>query len=262
MRRPFFTPLAVVCFVCLLVTCTLGPQIKDGDIITTNANLRGNRLTIRFTRGSDFGHVKQIGFLKLVLTPQIAVWIEDTLGNHLQTLYVTHKFAKQDWGPAPHSKDRCFRTCSLPYWLNKYIRAGNAAPTTNHPLQDAVTAATPHGCFDLNTTLATAYPVIVKVEINCSFDHNKVFNSHRKASRINGQPAVVFEGRVNGYSPLYPVVAMNVAGHSGETGEDSVLYKDISGLTTAKGVFSCINILPAPPANDSMIRTGATKRAQ
>ena len=265
MRQAFYPPLVVVCLVCLLVACTQGPQIKDGTILTTNATIQGNKLTIRFTRGPDFGQEKRIGFIKLIFTPQIAVWVEDTLGNHLQTLYVTHKFAKQHWGPVPHNKDSCFRTSSLPFWLNKYVRAGNTAPTTNHPLPDAITAATPQGCFDLNTTLVIAFPAIVKVEINSSFDHNKVFNSHRKTSKINGQPAVVYEGRLNGYSPLYPVVAMKMAGHSGETGEDSLLYKDISGLTTATGIFSCINLLLSPPAsaqNDSAIRTGATKRAE
>ena len=265
MRHPFYASAAVVCLFCLLVTCALGPQIKDGTILTTNTNLQGNKLTLRFTRGPDFGQVKQIGFFKLLLMPQIAVWVEDTLGNHLQTLYVTHKFAKQEWGPTQHNKDNCFRTSSLPYWLNKYVRAGNMAPTTTHPLPDAITAATPQGCFDLNTTLVTAFPVIVKVEINSSFDYNKVFNARRRASKINGQPAIVYEGRINGYSPQDPVVAMKMAGHSGETGEDSLLYQDMSGLTTATGIFSCINLLLSPPAsaqNDLMIRTGATKRAE
>jgi hypothetical protein len=265
MRRSFYTPFTVACLACLFAACGKLPQIKDGAILTTNANLQGNKLTLRFTRGPDFGQVKQIGFFKLLLMPQIAVWVEDTLGNHLQTLYVTRKFAKQDWGPVPHNNNSCFRTSSLPFWLNKYDRAGNTAPTTSHPLPDAITSATPQGCFDLNTVLVTAFPVIVRVEINSSFDYNKVFNSRRKSSKINGQPALVYEGRLNGYSPLYPVVAMKVAGHSGETGEDSLLYKEVSGLTTATGIFSCINILQWPPAsdpNDSTIRTGATKRAQ
>jgi hypothetical protein len=260
MRKSFYTPLTALCLVCLLVSCTQGPQIKDGAILTTNADLRGNKLTLRFTRGPDFAHLKQIGFIKVALTPQIAVWAEDTLGNHLQTLYVTRKFAKQEWGPVPHNKNNCFRTSSLPYWLNKFVRAGNTAPTTDHPLPDAITAATPQGCFDLNTTLVTGFPVIIKVEINCSFDHNKIFSSRRKESRINGQPAVVYEGRLDGYSLLYPVVAMKLAGHGGETGEDSLLYKDVSGLTTATGIFSCINMLLAPP--DSTLLTRATKRAQ
>jgi hypothetical protein len=265
MRRPFYALLAVVCLICLLVTCSQGPQIKDGAILTTNANLQGNRLTIRFTRGSDFGHVKQIGFLKLVLTPQIAVWAEDTQGHYLQTLYVTRKFAKQDWGIMPHSKDSCFRTSSLPYWLNKYVHAGNAAPTTNKPLPDAVTAATPTGSFDINTTLnPTAPPVMICAEINTSFDYNGTFGPHRKASQINGQPAVVYKARVGENPRLYPAVSMKLAGHSGETGADSLLYKDVSGLTTAQNIFSCINVLvtiPASPLGDSIDRTGATPRS-
>ena len=29
--------------------------------------------------------------------PQIAVWLEDTQGNYLSTVYVTHKIATQSW---------------------------------------------------------------------------------------------------------------------------------------------------------------------
>jgi hypothetical protein len=54
---------------------------------------------------------------------------------------------------------------------------------------------------------------------------------------------------------------MKLAGRSGETGEDSLLYKDVSGLTTARDIFSCINVLmtvPVSPAGDSIDRTGTT----
>jgi len=182
---------AIAC-ACLLFACTLGPQVRDGGIITTNANVQGNRITVRFTRGSYFANVKRFLFAKFTITPQIAVWTEDTQGHYLQTLYVTRKFAKQDWGIMPHTKDSCFRTSSLPYWLNKYIHAGNAAPTTNKPLPDAVTAATPTGSFDINTTVnSTAPPIIIKVEVNSSFDYNEAFGAKRIASHINGQPALV-----------------------------------------------------------------------
>ena len=29
--------------------------------------------------------------------PQIAIWLEDTQGNYLSTVYVTHKIATQSW---------------------------------------------------------------------------------------------------------------------------------------------------------------------
>jgi hypothetical protein len=223
--------------------------VQDGAVLTTNANVRGCKITVRFTRGTYFAHVKQIGFVKLIITPQIAVWAEDTQGRYLQTLYVTHKFAKQDWGVVPHNKDSCFRTSSLPYWLNKYLHAGNKAPTTSSPLPDAVTAATPAGCFDLNTTLAPAsLPVIVKAEVNSSFDYNEAFGAKRQASHINGQPALVYIARIGQDPRLNPSVSMHVAGHSGETGADSLLHKDISGITTAMNIFSCINVLVVPSA--------------
>jgi hypothetical protein len=246
----------------LTATCTMGPKVRDGGIITTNANAQGNKITVRFTRGSNFANAKQFLFGKFTITPQIAVWAEDTQGRYLQTLYVTRKFAKQDWGIMLHNKDSCFRTSSLPYWLNKYVHAGNAAPTTNKPLPDAVTAATPTGSFDINTMLNTpALPVVICVEINSSFDYNSAFGPKRKASSINGQPAVVYKARAGENLRLYPVVSMKLAGHSGETGADSLLYKDVSGLTTAQNIFSCINVLmhvSVSPAGDSIDRTGAT----
>jgi hypothetical protein len=247
---------------CLLSACTIGPQVQDGGIITTNANVQGNRITVRFTRGTDFSNVKTFLFVKFTITPQIAVWAEDTQGHYLQTLYVTRKFAKQDWGIMPHSKDSCFRTSSLPYWLNKYVHAGNAAPTTNKPLPDAVTAATPTGSFDLVTTLIpVAPPVVIGMEVNSSFDYNQTFGPGRKESKINGQPAVVYKARVGENPRLYPVVSMKLAGHSGETGADSLLHKDVSGLTTAQNIFSCINVIVTLPASGAADRTGATPRA-
>jgi hypothetical protein len=214
-------------------------------------------MTVRFARGADFANVKKFLFARIVVTPQMAVWVEDTQGRLLQTLYVTRKFAKQDWGIAPHNRDSCFRTSSLPYWLNKYVHAGNRAPTAARPLPDDVTSATPTGCFDLITTLIpVAPPVVVCAEVNNSFDYNRAFGPGRRESKINGQPAVVYKARVSDNPRLYPVISMRLAGHSGETGADSNLHTDVSGITTAKNIFSSINVLLTP--GDSSDRTGAT----
>lgn len=263
MNHGFLIRTAAACFATAAFSCTVGPQVKDGTIVTTNEKARGYNITLRFTRGQEFGRMKRVGFMKLILTPQIAVWTEDTQGNYIQTLYVTRKFAKQDWGPAPHNKDSCFRTSSLPYWLNKYVKAGNAAPTTNKPLPDGITSATPPGCFDLKTTItASPFPVVVKVEVNSAFDHDSAYNSRRKASKINGQPAVVYTARTDRDPRLYPVVQMDLAGHSGEESGDPALYHDLSGLTTAKEIFSCINLyVPLPAGSDMAAQTGATPRA-
>ena len=261
--KPAISFSLIICLVLLFFSCTVGPQVRDGTVITTNPDANGNKITLRFTRGSEFSNVKRFLFIKAIITPQIAVWVEDTLGNYLKTIYVTRKFAKQEWGIARHSPDSCFRTSSLPYWLNKYTAAGNAAPTKNKPLPDAVTAATPPGSFDIVSTLASLpLAFFIKVEINKSFDANKVFNEKREESKINGQPAVVYAGRVNGYSFVNPVIRMEMIGRSGEKGTDPRLYPDTVGLTTATRIFDCINILLNPAdfqASDSLIRTGATQ---
>jgi hypothetical protein len=256
---------AALCLACFMCACTIGPKVQDGGIITTNAQVQGYPMTVRFTRGADFSNIKKFLFARITITPQMAVWAEDTQGRYLQTLYVTRKFAKQDWGIVPHSKDSCFRTSSLPYWLNKYVHAGNSAPTVARPLPDAVTSATPTGCFDLVTTLLpVAPPVVICAEVNSSFDYSQAFGPGRRESKINGQPAVVYKARVGENPRLYPVVSMKLSGHSGETGTDSLLYPDVSGITTAKNIFSCINVLVTPAvfgAGDSAERTGATPRA-
>jgi hypothetical protein len=251
------------CILLFVFSCTVGPDLKDGTVIKTNEDIQGRKISIRFTRGPEFSTVKRFGFVKAIITPQIAVWIEDTLGRLLQTIYVTHKFAKQDWGMAKHGADTCFRTSSLPHWLNKYVQAGNFAPTKNKPLPDGITAATPPGSFDIQTTVGDLPLLfVVKAEINSSFDYNAHFNSKRDSSKINGQPAVVFSARVNGYTYVNPVAKMSVKGRSGETGADPALYNDTANLTTAQRIFDCVNVLLNPAEfqiADSLIRTGATK---
>jgi hypothetical protein len=212
MYRSRFLSVIIGCFLLSQCACTIGQQAKDGTVITTNANMPGNKITVRFTRGTHFSTIKRIGVMKIFITPQIAVWVEDTSGNLIQTLFVTHKFGKQDWGIVPHDKDVCFRTSSLPCWLNKYHHAGNAMPTTNKPLPDGITAATPPGSFDINTTITpsnTAF--VIMVEINSSFDANEVFSAKRRASKINGQPAVVFAARVNLNTLIDPIITMRLS---------------------------------------------------
>ena len=83
--------------------------------------------------------------------PQIAIWIEDTEGHYLSTIYVTHKIATQTWQAAGGNR----RKEALPHWC--YSRGikyedGLYLPTKKSPLTDAVTGATPKGSFDIKLT--------------------------------------------------------------------------------------------------------------
>ena len=80
--------------------------------------------------------------------PQIAVWLEDTQGNYLSTIYVTHKIATQSWQASGGNR----RKEALPHWC--YSRGvkyddGLYLPTKKEPLTDGISGATPHESFDI-----------------------------------------------------------------------------------------------------------------
>ena len=81
--------------------------------------------------------------------PQIAIWLEDTQGNYLSTLYVTHKIATQTWQASGGNR----RKEALPHWC--YSRGvkytdGLYLPTKNQPLVDGLSGATPQGSLVVN----------------------------------------------------------------------------------------------------------------
>ena len=228
----------------VMSSCTIGPTIRDGKTIITNADKSGAAVSLQFNRGANFTTAKKFGMFQFKITPQIAVWAEDTLGNYLQTIYVTHCFATQQWRMIKTAPDTCYRTTSLPYWMNAYMRAGHMAPTKNNPLPDAVTAATPTGSFTIKTKLdSTIHVCVIKAEFNKSFDPNASFGSQGSMTiRINGQPAVDYAARIDVTDKTQRNVPMHLIGRSGESGSDPALYTDTDLLTTAKSIFSGITI--------------------
>jgi hypothetical protein len=210
-------------------------------VIRTNALEKGASLTLVFERGKEWLLSKKMGPITVRITPQIAVWLEDTLGNYKSTLYVTECFGAQKWKFIHPNPDTCFRPMCMPYWMNKYMKAGNPAITRNHPLSDAVTAATPMGSF----TLATKVPEDLKnfkvcVEYNRSFDNNEFYPAHRKESKFNGQPSAIYECSVHLKDTSRVKDTLKLLGRAGELGSDGALYNDVEKLTTALSVFSNI----------------------
>ena len=233
--------LAVSVLLGLICSCTLGPAIKDGAVIATNKNVKGSALVLQFERGPQWFLSKKMGPMTIRITPQMAIWIEDTLGKYWGTVYVTESFGAQKWKFMKPNPDTCFRPMCMPYWMNKYVSAGNHIPTRNHPVSDAVTAATPTGSFMLTTMVPESLTTfVVFVEYNRSFDNNETYNAHRKESRINGQPSAVYACRVNLNDPTRPYDTLKLIGRGGETGSDGALYHDSDKLTTALSVFKNI----------------------
>jgi hypothetical protein len=217
----------------------MGSDIKDGSTAITNQNLKGTPLKMAFTRGSAWGNTVKMGILKLRITPQIAVWVEDTSGKFKQNLFVTHSFAKQEWRSLKSNPDSTYRTTSLPYWMNKLVNAAQPLPTKAKPLPDAVTSATPAGSFILETQIDPKITNgVIWCEFNSSFDNNETYSKDRPEP-FNGQPSLLFSGEFNSTDTLNTVV-LAYRGHGGESASDSALYPNDAGITTAKEIITKI----------------------
>ena len=119
------------------------------------------KLAITVKEGENWLHsFRVMKVVKVTAEPQMAFWLEDTTGNHVATIYVTHKTAVQDWQSSPgEKKDEIRRPSSLPVWIHKHPRGGiqpealcsgchqrhrgRDKSTGRDPLLDAITGATP-----------------------------------------------------------------------------------------------------------------------
>jgi hypothetical protein len=228
----------------LLITtnCVIGPKAKDGELVITNSTVKGTQLKIQFERGKSWGTVVKLGHIKIRITPQIAVWVEDSSGIYKQTIYVTRCFGKQQWKSIKTEPDSTYRTSSLPFWMNKLKHTSIKVPTPGNPLPDAVSKATPRGSFELETYIdSTITRGRIWVEFNSSFDNNDTYKYDKsKLNPFNGQPALVYSADFSIDSLKFEPILFTYRGHSGEVGNDSKLYSTSDGITTANEIITSI----------------------
>lgn len=122
--------------------------------------------------------------------PQIAVWIEDSDGTYVDTLFVTKKASGNKWIGSP--KDG--RPESLPDWYKS--KGQNPAVKISKDDLDATTSATPKKGIviskDLELEKGKTY--VFKCQANQSFDYNEYYT--KKNSGVDGQPAVLYSGSI------------------------------------------------------------------
>jgi hypothetical protein len=207
------------------------------DTILTNIEGSGPRLFIEFTRGAAHNH------------PLMAIWVEDTSGRYIQTLYVARSiatgiFQHGDSSQGQWTRGEIRRPAALPYWAHKRgIKAedGLYLPSPSNPVPDAYSGATPKIDFMLDTRLneTGSSKFYVLLEINQPWDWNDYWTNAKFPGdyeyKSSAQPAVVYRVLVNTESTLkeFP---MEVIGHSHYSGSDGSLYEDISTLTTALNI--------------------------
>ncbi len=204
----------------------------------------GYQLQLQFTPGKHHNH------------PLMAIWIEDTTGAYLQSLYVAKSIAKgsfahavagsRGWEPGPAR-----RPAALPYWGHKRgIKAndGYYLPSSDQPMPDAVSGPTPQAAFILNTKTRQLDHTVFNLlmEINQSWDWNQHWHNNKfpedQQYKTSSQPAIVYRATIDVNNPQ-PVYLMRPVGHSHYAGASGELYEDLSTLTTALEIAKEIKVI-------------------
>lgn len=228
-------------------SCFMFPPVVEEEetplYFETNVNGKGLSMEIEFIRG------------KSSYFPLMAIWLEDTLGNYIQTLYVAQSIATGVFGHGDASTGKWMpgeirRPAALPYWGHQrgfQSDDGLFLPSPENPVPDAYTGATPTGSFVLNTKTDNPLdaPFMVFFEVNQSWDCNGYWTNNKFPGdmeyRSSAQPALVYRTLVNPYDGQqeYIMEPVGRSHHSGATGE---LYNDLNTLTTALNIAERITV--------------------
>lgn len=123
--------------------------------------------------------------------PQFAVWLEEECKKEIQTVFVTHRTARDNW------KGIASCPVSLPYWVNKYKKEykTDQGPSYQNRLPDAYTGATPDQSFSGKFGIDPGKWNLF-LEVNVSGDYNDYHERESDFSENydfgNGQPSLVY----------------------------------------------------------------------
>jgi len=229
--------LIYICLILLATVSQVDAKKKKSELITKaqyGAGNEGTALVLKMDKGKKHNH------------PLMAIWLADSTGKYIQTLYVAESIGKGYFDRSVNAKGKwqpgaTLRPATLPYWaFQRGIKndVGNFMPTQDKPVVDAYTGATPSGSFELS--LVTDKPLSGKykimMEINQSWDWNEFWFNDKypedKEYKTSSQPAVIYEALIDTQKPQV-IVQMKVVGRSHHSGQDGKLYTDTNTLTTA-----------------------------
>ena len=214
----------------------------DYQIIELDKTIGNQKISIELKKGAAFQY------------PLFAIWIEDSIGNYIETLYISRVISSStfDYGKKVGENWESAivrRPEALPYWSHKRgIEASDGffVPLNGAPDLDAVSGATPTSNFIVKSKIHvnknSDYRILI--EINQSYDWNEYYNKNKflddkiySGSGQVGQPSLVYATEIKKTelkSTTHKI--MNLIGHGHYSGKDGKLYKDLSQITTAKNI--------------------------
>ncbi len=170
--------------------------------------------------------------------PQFSVWLEDSDGNFIRTLYVTERASHKSWIMSPKEG----RPESLPVWYHgsKHESSKTKKQDAKDTQLDAVTSATPKGGIIFNTEIEDK-EYLIKAEFNTSFDYNDFYT--KKTSGVNGQPSVIYSAKIPAdFNKESDEIKLSFEGCGSIDGSDGKVHTDASKLTTATEIVKLIAI--------------------
>lgn len=194
--------------------------------------------------------------------PQMAVWVEDTVGNYVETIFVSKATAKglffggrskNNFKEFDGKKDAVGdyrRVNALPVWSHKRgvsYADGMYVPTKEDPLPDGITGATIIDNFKLLSSIDSIANFKLKIELNVAFDDNEYYSEydfpddetyHNGTGQL-GQPSIIFESLID-LKAENNYYLMEIIGHGHHSGQSGEIYEDLSKLTTAKEIVERI----------------------
>ena len=170
--------------------------------------------------------------------PQFSVWLEDSDGNFIRTLYVTERASHKSWIMSPKEG----RPESLPVWY--HASKHESSKTKKHDAKeaqlDAVTSATPKGGIIFNAEIEDK-EYLIKAEFNTSFDYNDFYT--KKNSGVNGQPSVIYSAKIPAdFNNESVEIKLSFEGCGSIDGSDGKVHSDVSNLTTATEIVKLIAV--------------------
>jgi hypothetical protein len=236
----------------------------------------GGKLSLTVKQGKHYVFTFKAWETEITTEPQMAFWLEDEEGSSVRTIYVTFKYATQDWfAPPGVDREEIRRPSSLPIWTRRHTKrgAGNeelckacherhnvkGGSTTPEPPLDAVTAATPKWGFTREWAVPTKLEpgkYTVLAEINNAMDANETYwvpsadrppdEDDKNYGGTSGQPSILWSGVLEvGEGPTS--VSLMKVGHGHPAGRDGSIGADLSLLTTALEIVDSIRVDFTPP---------------
>ncbi len=172
--------------------------------------------------------------------PQLAVWLEQSDGHKIKTLWVTHRTGAGQW----RGKADC--PVSLPYWVSRYNKEAKTTgpPTFHHPVADAITQPTPKDEFRKAAAVPRGSTWDFFVEVNVSGDFNRDFPSVQddgvEDQQGNGQPSLIYRGRIT--ARVGARSSPKLVGRTDQFEPVDHIIQDLKGVTNAKQLLSAIDV--------------------